>query len=132
MDESAVKKIVESNIKRLVKKLGLENWDITLKYESLDGDDLARCLPNIEYRLAVIRIDPAQMDDKAHILHVMLHELIHCITCTFVTYRLAVARLIDIERGHDAVNVIYDRADEEITTAFCRILERAESEKKNL
>lgn len=129
MDKSLVKEIVEANIKQLQKLLGLELWDIVFEYHMTEDDNFnASCLAQIEYLKALITINPEQMEDKAKVLQVLTHELVHCLTSTFRTYQLAVANLLDrrydTEKVYDAVNEFYNRAEEEVVCNFCRILER--------
>ena len=122
MDKSKVEFIVKNNIEQLKKKLGLELWDIVFEYKSLDNDP-GGSIASIDYKIATIVIDPACAKDEADVLHTLLHELIHCLMSTFNSFRQAAFCLIDAKETKDAIDVMYDRANEEVTMAFCRILE---------
>lgn len=125
MDKSDVIYATENNVERIKQMLGLQSWDISFKYGSLDSGAKGECHPRVEYSQAIIVIDPEEMSDETEVLHVLTHELCHCLTATLQTYKFAVAHLLlDEKKAFDAVNEIYERAEEEIVCAFCRILER--------
>lgn len=128
MEKSKVKRIVKANIKRLQKLLGLETWEISIEYHATEEDSYkASCLAHIESCEALIVINPERMKDEADVLHALSHELAHCITSTFRTYKFAVANLLlPDEKVVNAIGEIYDRAEEEIVCSFCRILERTQ------
>lgn len=127
MDESVVRKIIEKNIKHLKRKLRLEDWDISVVYGDCSGDP-AVTMCDTDYKIADIRFDPAYMDDKAEVLHVMLHELIHCHITMFGTYRQAVSCFLT-EAERDAMNIIYRNAEERLACSFVRILERRKGDR---
>ena len=129
MDESKVKFVVENNIEQLKKKLGLELWDIVFEYGSLDNDSGGN-VADIDYKLAMIMIDPACAKDEMDVLHTLLHELVHCIVSTFGSYRRAVSCLVSANETRDAIGVMYDRANEEVVVAFTRILEKQDEDRK--
>lgn len=132
MDKNEVKLIVESNINQLKKKLGLDLWNIILVYDTITNNCSGYNDVNINYKIAKIVINPAYIKDEAAVLRILLHELVHCLTGTFVTYRQAVTCLISAKEVENAMNVIYDRVNEELTIAFCRILEEQKKEVDNV
>ena len=127
MDKSLVTEIVEANIDRLQKLLGLSAWVIVFEYHSVsDSDASGSCDCLVERQVALIVLDPGMIEDEADVIEVLTHELIHCITSTFHTYKAAVSCLVDSGNTLDAIGVIYERAEEEIVCHFCRILERTQ------
>lgn len=129
MKKSKVKRIVKSNIKRLQKLFDLQSWDIVFEYHSVSESDASgSCDCLVERQVALIVLDPGMIEDEADVIEVLIHELIHCITSTFHTYKAAVSCLVDSGNTLDAIGVIYERAEEETVSSFCRILERMQHE----
>lgn len=122
MDQSKIEHVVEHNIDRLKQMLELTDWDIKFTYGSCDGDP-AMCNCDPDYQIAIITLDPVYIDNEKDVLHLLLHELIHCHTTMFGTYRQAVSRfLTEVER--EAMDIVYRNAEERLACNFVRILER--------
>lgn len=131
MDKSIVEEIVNSNVERLKKLLGLQSWEFVFEYDSFPEDTIkGSCDSLVERQIAIIVLDPKMMETKADVIEILTHELIHCITSTFHTYKAAVSCLIDSGNTLDAIGVIFTRAEEETVSRFCRILERMQAEPK--
>jgi hypothetical protein len=95
LDESACRRIVEANIRRLMRALGVQHWNVIVAYEPAAGDHrpcdgyraAARADINPPYNSVVITIDPALADTEAEVLERLRHELEHVVQAPFVVYR---------------------------------------------
>ncbi len=93
MDESAVRKVVESNLEALAGALGLERWKITIRFERCQdagGDRYvtqAQCDMKGEYETAIITLDHAEFNDDAHVIATLTHELTHIMLAPLDVYR---------------------------------------------
>jgi hypothetical protein len=89
MDQSSAREIVERDIEGLMEALGIPHWRITVEYGPIpgDGDDglssQGQCTRLIDYESAVIELDPARLDDEAHLLKILRHELFHVVLSPF-------------------------------------------------
>lgn len=88
MDESAVRAIVDANIKRLMDELGLGHWRIKCRYEPTGTPDwLAMSTVDPDYNMATFTFDPAMHEDEAEVISSIEHELYHVALAPFVLYR---------------------------------------------
>ena len=117
MDESQVKKLVDENIKSLMLALQLQNWDISIYIEQIEGNIPARNQPEIKYRNAKIQINPLEEEYSKQVLDDLRHELLHCFHSSFETYRKAVGQLIT-DITFEAIDEIFKRACEETVLAI--------------
>jgi hypothetical protein len=90
MDKSAVEAIIERELKPLCDRLGLSYWDLDIKYGPIDGSGNGQCARLMDYDRATIEFNPEQLDDEAHVLKVLRHELFHIIHSPFDLYSCAV------------------------------------------
>jgi hypothetical protein len=90
MDRSAVGAIVERELKPLQEKLGLCHWDIEVECGPIQGGGNGQCSRSADYDRATIELDPEQLDDEAHVLKVLRHELFHIVHSPFDLYSCAV------------------------------------------
>jgi hypothetical protein len=91
MDRSAVKKVIEANIKDLLEKLGLPHWDIKIELGPIEGGATGQCGRKIDYNQAYVELDPELLDDEEHVLKVLRHELFHVVLSPYDLYERAVA-----------------------------------------
>lgn len=123
MDELEVKHIVRRNEKKLIKELGLSEWDIIVKCESIPGKVAGECRPEIVYKSAIITIDSKEMWSEYHVIITLRHELLHCVLSTFDTYLSALSKFL-LEKEYAALEVVFNRANEEVICNICRMLEK--------
>lgn len=87
MDRSAVKAIVDANIRRLRWETQTQDWDVKVEYTRCeDGEATAWVVRNLPYRQAVITIDPEKAHDEAGVLNSLRHELLHVALAPFDAY----------------------------------------------
>lgn len=89
MDRSAVRRIVEANLARLMGELGVRHWTVDVDYDFRGHDDgtpgrtVGRCVNLLDYDRATIHLDPDGLDDEAEVLDVLRHELFHVVLAPY-------------------------------------------------
>ncbi|KKL26701.1 hypothetical protein LCGC14_2392670 [marine sediment metagenome] len=128
MKKCDVKRIVDENVEDLKMMLGLDRWQIDIKYGKtkanvLGKDFVGQCTTNVTWiNRALIILDPGKLDDEAEVLDVLLHELVHCITSSFHLGMTATAELVS-KKEHQVLSVLSYRANEEVTEWICKIID---------
>lgn len=124
MQKKEVQKIVEDNIDSMKAMLGLSHWDITMEYgaipkrPSLNG----LCTTDVAWvDSAKIRLSPKKLQNEEEVLDVLQHELVHCIVSSFHLGMVAAGKLVT-KKEYDALLILHSRANEEVTTRLCKIL----------
>lgn len=81
MDRSAVKTIVDREIELLMERLGIPHWKIRVEYEVEQPSNgrvrNGECEWLVDYNSATVRLNPDSLEDEAHVLKVLRHELFH-------------------------------------------------------
>jgi hypothetical protein len=95
MDKSTLKAMVDREIEPLMRRLGIPHWRVTVSYGLVEGSGLNRrfhgeCNRSVDYNQAHITLDPETLDDEAHALKVLRHELYHVVLAPFDVYSNAV------------------------------------------
>lgn len=124
MKRSEVKAIVESNIEPMKDMLGLSHWIIDIEYGVIQErtDCGGFCITNITWvDEALIKLNPRKLYSEYEVLDVLQHELVHCIVSSFHLVMVAAGELVT-KKEYSALMVCHSRADEEVTTRMCRIL----------
>src|SRR5690349_9045575 len=104
MDRSEVKQIDEREIVDLVDRLGLTQWRINVHYDLRDDDGAnGICTRHVDYNNATIELDPAGLEDEAHVLKVLRHELFHVVLAPFDTFINAVRPLTERDETTAAI-----------------------------
>jgi len=128
MTEEDVKAVVNENIDKMKAMLGLDRWDIDIEYGKTEANILSsgfdgQCTTDTAWvNRALITLDPDGMDDSAEVLDVLQHELVHCITSSYNLCMGATSELVS-KKEYRALLALHYRADEEVTTAICNILD---------
>ena len=128
MKKNEVCKIVESNIEAMKIMLGLDRWDIGIKYDEININGLGNnfggqcCIDVASVDSATIILDPKKLDNEAEVLDALQHELVHCITSGFNIGLYAASGLVS-KKEYQVLHVLNYRADEEVTTRVCKILD---------
>jgi hypothetical protein len=90
MDKSQVQAVVERELKPLIDRLGLDRWDIKVKYGPIGDDRSGQCSRAVYYDQATISFDPELIEDEADVLKTLRHELFHIVHSPFDLYSCAV------------------------------------------
>ena len=112
MERSKAREIVDSVIRGMRYAMGIQEWKIQIEYLGLEQDVQATCDTDPRYKHATIKIDPDQIDDRARLLEVLRHELLHIFQSRLVSYRKQVMALVP-ETAQPALDVTYHDAIEE-------------------
>lgn len=84
MDKSEVKAVVELVIEDMVEALGIPHWRIKVYYRPCDNPNWeAQCERQPDYLRAWLTIDPEHMQDDAHVIRCLRHELLHITLAPF-------------------------------------------------
>ncbi|MBD2119351.1 hypothetical protein [Trichocoleus sp. FACHB-262] len=108
MDKSKVKEVVDTNILKMMRQLGVQAWKVAVLYEPTGNPNwVASCTRQLPYQSAVIRIDPHMAESEADVLNSLRHELIHVLLAPLDAYRDVVISNIEADSPMDAAE---DRA----------------------
>ena len=77
MDTSLAQAVVEANIEQMIVDLNVQEWNLRITYERLDGDTIASVHMLADYKKATITIDPAKHEEGSEVLRSLRHELLH-------------------------------------------------------
>jgi hypothetical protein len=94
MDQSAVKKWVDKHLKKLMRRMGIPHWSITVRYEHIEGDTMAHILPQLKYEIAEITIDSSKIKEEEQLEKLILHELSHVLTSPYTMFWDSVAHAL--------------------------------------
>lgn len=95
MDRSAVKAIVDANLRRLRWETQTQEWTVDMEYTRCPGEGATAYVErDLPYRRATIWIDPEKVRDEASVLNSLRHELLHLVLAPFDTYMLTAQRLL--------------------------------------
>lgn len=128
MKKRDVQQVVEANIEAMKTMLGLDRWEIDIKYGKTKANVLGKgfvgqCTTDVTWiNEAIITLDPKMLDDKTEVLDILQHELVHCITSNFHLGMTTTAKLVS-KKEYQALLVLNYRADEEVTKWICKILD---------
>lgn len=114
MDHSMCRKIVLESLAPLTRALHLRDWSISVKFQPLGDNDhviFADCTPDVRYRKATIRIDPAPHTSRADVLRSLRHELLHVVLAERETYRQVIEPALS-EREFEMAEKALERAEE--------------------
>lgn len=132
MDKSAVKEIVDREIKGMMNMLGVvRSWRINVLYESPSNQEwMASCERLLSYQRATIRIDPARHDTEAEVIDSLRHELIHVLLAPLDAYRDIVTASIEADSSMDcAESRAWELAIETTVLSIERMFDWAAKEK---
>ena len=92
-------KLFQGYLKKWIKKLGLSDWDISIKFSNqedyckennIDDPEWSMCLviPFWQYQLAHIRVnkDQVNIEDEDNLEENAIHELVHCMVNEMESY----------------------------------------------
>ena len=122
MTKREARKILKESIRWLRAAMSLQAWKINITWRDLDVGHLAECRTNASYRQADIEIDHTQMEDKAHLLAVLRHELAHILHAEFKLFELGTSHLIS-KPARDSLGEVYGAAQEKTVTAIEMMLD---------
>ena len=100
----------------------LNSWTVDLNWIDLEPCMLARCAADARYKLADIQIDLGQINNDAHLLQTLRHELAHILHAEFKLYRRATNHLIS-QPACDSLGEVYGDAEEKTVRAIEDMLE---------
>jgi hypothetical protein len=118
VDRGQVKAIVDREIEPLMARLGVPHWHVTVSYD-LRADDgtcrtNGRCTRVIDYNQAHIELAPGELDDEAHVLKMLRHELFHIVASPFDLYMQAADQYTKADSPEEAVlRRVFDHAVEQ-------------------
>jgi hypothetical protein len=93
LDRSEVKRIVETNLAEMARKLGINHWEIKVVTD-LYGDEVSgECTRLLDYESARINLNVDLMDDEEKLLRILRHELFHIVLSPFDLLDSALARM---------------------------------------
>ena len=132
MNKKELKHIVDCNAEKMMKKLGLEEWQIEFEYKMPDKHKNLRgsCGVHAQAKRAIIVLNPRLLVTEERVISVLQHELVHLLVKTFCNYRDIVHKFIHAsplpatKREFIMLNEIFNSAQEEATYSICRALER--------
>lgn len=132
MNKKELKYIVSCNAKKMIKKLGLGEWQIEFGYEMPDEHKNLRgsCGAHVQAKRAIITLNPQLLATKKRAISVLRHELVHLLIKTFCNYRdvvhkfIAASPLPATKRELAILNEVFHSAQEKATYDICRALER--------
>lgn len=94
MDRAAAKAVVDREIEGLMGRLGVPHWRVKVAYGRISGDEAGvvhgQCTRLYDYNTATIELDPEALEDEAHALRVLRHELFHVVLSPFDLFGVAV------------------------------------------
>nr|WP_290224128.1 hypothetical protein [Trichocoleus desertorum] len=104
MDASKCREIVDANILKMMRQLGVQAWRVSVLYEPAGNNPnwVASCLTNLPYQRATIRIDPQMAESEEDVLDSLRHELIHVLLAPLDAYRDLVTSNIEADSSMDA------------------------------
>jgi hypothetical protein len=99
VDKSQVKLIVDAALDPLMRRLGLERWEVQVSYASEAVDDAGcltrgECTRLVDYSSAHIRLNPEAFDEPDAVLRTLRHELFHIVLSPFDLYTSMVAEAL--------------------------------------
>lgn len=132
MNKKELKHIVDCNVKKMIKKLGLGEWQIKFRYKMSDEHKNCRgyCSIHSQSKQATITLNPRLLTIKREVISTLRHELVHLIVNIFSEYRHVIHTFIGTSsspatsRELAVLNEAFNLAKEKITYDICRALER--------
>ena len=132
MNKKELKRIVDCNAGKMIKKLGLENWQIEFGYEMPDEhkDLRGSCGTDPRSKRAIITLNPQLLTTKKKAMSTLRHELVHILMCPFHRYRRAAYKLFETTSLSTAgqaliiLNGVFRSVQEEVIRDICRALEK--------
>lgn len=101
MDQSRLREFVDARLEGLQEAMGIAHWKIVVHIEPIGQDgvpDHASTPADVNlrtnYNQAVIRMDPAQIDDEEGATTALIHELLHVVASPFRVYEAFVCGMI--------------------------------------
>jgi len=91
-ENEAIRAVTKTFINRWKHLLSIKDWDVQLRYTTLDADELGCCGVEPHHKSAMIMVDINQIKDKQELLEVIRHELMHIVHAHFNSYRQAVEK----------------------------------------
>lgn len=122
LDRSETKRIVDSNIERLMREFGIPHWRIEVSYEALTGARAVCITQDIgSYERAEFKFDPEQFDSEEQLIRTLEHELLHVVSYPMIQYGHTVERALpDSQPLRDMDNEVFRHLNE----SMIRNLER--------
>jgi len=127
MDESAVIKIVEANLERLMQAVGVPHWTITVNYGPCDSSPTAAGevdLTAASYWRAAITINPYQHSEEKDVIDTLVHELLHVVIAPMELLAQTARQHVQSEAAEEALQVVNTHAVEQTVLALERGLAR--------
>lgn len=88
MDKSAVGRVVDAHMRRLMWRLQVQAWKVDITYGRPGGGRwVASCERAAPYLRATIELDPDAHADEAAVVESLRHELLHLLLAPFDQYR---------------------------------------------
>jgi hypothetical protein len=88
MDTVRCKRIVEKHFSKIVAELHLTDWSISVDYLKLENkESAAYCHADIDYKKALLELDPERHTSDQDVVDTLYHELAHVILASFNLYR---------------------------------------------
>lgn len=110
-------------LERLRHGMGLQPWSVTIRFESLDNEDVAEVSVLPEYHSARITLDPDSVSTRREISGHLKHELYHVLTAEFLAFWTVVKEAVPDE-ARPALQVLFDASWERM------VLDLEESERR--
>lgn len=128
MDTSVVQRVVDENILRLMREIGIPHWDLEIIYGPTGNDNWKAMTSygGIDYQHATITINPADHSSEDDVLNTLIHELIHVLLSPLVRYRAVVTTHIMEGTPEDrAETLVWTHAIEQTVLSIERGLARS-------
>ena len=124
MDKNkALKAVTAKFVSRWKHLLSIEEWDINMRYTSLEDGTLGCCSVTPAHKYATILIDISQNKDENELLETVRHEMFHIVHAHFEGYREAAIEHLSpgVAKALDAV---YSIAAEDVVLKLEHLMKK--------